>query len=487
MVANANRVRMGVDLHSRPLASRERNATLLISVAVLLVAVALPVLVPPTHLASPTVTLLYVGMLAVVLRSSFQLTAGMVLPAELIFIPLLAVLPAPLVPLYVILAFSLATAVGVLAKRGSVTRIAKAPMWAAFSLGPAIVLSLAGTGSFLHSPALIAAVVAAQFIGNLLAAGAFELALKREGLREFIGEVWLAYAADLVLLPVGVFVALTVESAPWRLALMMPLLIVFVALTHERNMRVREALELSDAYHGTVLVLGDIIEHDDTYTGEHSREVVKLSLAVASKIGLTAEQSLRVEFGARLHDVGKVAVPNEIINKPGALDEREWAIIKTHTVEGQRMLDRAGGLMREVGVIVRSSHERWDGTGYPDGLARTAIPIESRVVSACDAYNAMITDRSYRRALSAEVAVGELRRHAGSQFDPAVVQTLVDVISVPTVAVGAPTEALEASRDDLPLAGVAAAPPATGIPASVRSAVTAASTQRRRCQRRSPA
>lgn len=442
---------MGVDLHSRPLASRELRATLVISGVVMAVAIGLPLLVTPTHLASPAVTLLYVAILAVVLRSSIQLGSSMAEPAELAFIPCLVVLPAPLIPLYVILAYALATALGVIVHGASVTRLAKAPMWAAFSIGPAIVLSVAGSASLLHSPALIAAVVAAQFAGNLLCFGAYVFAVRRVRLREFVEEAWVAYAMDLVLLPVGVFIALNVQSVPWRLVLITPLLMVFAALTRERKARVKEALELSDAYHGTVLVLGDIIEHDDTYTGEHSRGVVELSLAVANVLGLTSEQRLRVEFGARLHDVGKVAVPNEIINKPGALDAREWQIIKMHTVEGQRILNRAGGLMREIGVVVRSSHERWDGTGYPDGLAKTMIPIESRVVSACDAFNAMITDRSYRRAMSREAAIEEMMRHSGSQFDPTVVQALVDVVSTSTAVADVATPTITPS-DDLPLA-----------------------------------
>ena len=132
-----------------------------------------------------------------------------------------------------------------------------------------------------------------------------------------------------------------------------------------------------------------------------------------------------VEFGALLHDVGKIAVPKEIINKPGKLDEREWEIIKTHTIEGQRMLERVGGFMREVGEIVRSSHERWDGGGYPDGLRGAEIPLEARIVSACDAFNAMTTTRSYRRAMSLSEALAELTRGAGTQFDPRVVDALV--------------------------------------------------------------
>ena len=101
--------------------------------------------------------------------------------------------------------------------------------------------------------------------------------------------------------------------------------------------------------------------------------------------------------------------------------------MKTHTVEGQRMLERIGGVLSRVGVVVRASHERWDGGGYPDGLAGEAIPLAARIVSACDAYNAMTTDRSYRRALPVADAVAELERCAGSQFDPAVVAALVEL------------------------------------------------------------
>ena len=103
-----------------------------------------------------------------------------------------------------------------------------------------------------------------------------------------------------------------------------------------------------------------------------------------------------------MHDVGKIAIPNEIINKPGKLDPYEWQVIKTHTIEGQALLDRVGGFMSDVGRIVRSHHERWDGSGYPDGLAGEAIPLEARIIAACDSWNAMTTCRSYRDALTPE-------------------------------------------------------------------------------------
>jgi HD-GYP domain-containing protein (c-di-GMP phosphodiesterase class II) len=122
--------------------------------------------------------------------------------------------------------------------------------------------------------------------------------------------------------------------------------------------------------------------------------------------------------------VGKLRVPKAIINKPGKLDEAEWAIIRRHTIEGETMLKQVGGVLATVGDFVRSSHERYDGTGYPDGLAEEEIPIESRIVCVCDAYSAMTTDRAYRPARAPHDAILELRRCAGTQFDPRVVTAI---------------------------------------------------------------
>jgi HD-GYP domain-containing protein (c-di-GMP phosphodiesterase class II) len=110
------------------------------------------------------------------------------------------------------------------------------------------------------------------------------------------------------------------------------------------------------------------------------------------------------------------------------LNDAEWEIMRSHTVAGQRMLDRVGGFMREVGAVVRGSHERWDGGGYPDGLAGEAIPLEARIIATCDAYNAMTTTRPYREALPAAAAAAELVRCAGTQFDPAVVEALLTIV-----------------------------------------------------------
>ena len=175
------------------------------------------------------------------------------------------------------------------------------------------------------------------------------------------------------------------------------------------------------------MLLGDVVEADDAYTGSHSRGVVELSLAVSDHLGLNHRQRRNIEFAALLHDVGKIAVPKEIINKAGPLDPEEWEVMYRHTVKGEEMLNRVGGVLSEVGRIVRSSHEHYDGSGYPDGLRGEEIPIEARIVACCDAFSAMITTRSYRKAMPLEAALTEVRACAGTQFDPQVAESLAVV------------------------------------------------------------
>jgi putative nucleotidyltransferase with HDIG domain len=182
--------------------------------------------------------------------------------------------------------------------------------------------------------------------------------------------------------------------------------------------------------------------------------VVGLALDLAQELGLSAERQRNLEFAALLHDVGKIAIPKEIINKPGKLDPQEWTIVKTHTIEGQKMLDRVGGFMREVGSIVRSHHERWDGGGYPDGLAGEQIPIEARIISCCDTWNAMRTDRPYRKALDYQTAEAELRSAAGTQLDPRLVESLLEL-----VATEAEAEAAAAAAKQSPVSPDAADAP----------------------------
>jgi HD-GYP domain-containing protein (c-di-GMP phosphodiesterase class II) len=150
--------------------------------------------------------------------------------------------------------------------------------------------------------------------------------------------------------------------------------------------------------------------------------------AVADELGIDRESRQELEFAAMLHDVGKISIPKELLRKPSGLTASEFEVVKSHTIEGQVLLDRIGGLLGRVGEIVRSCHERWDGRGYPDGLAGEEIPLASRIVFACDAFNAMTTDRPYRKALDRDAALKELEANAGLQFDPRVVAALVHVL-----------------------------------------------------------
>jgi HD-GYP domain-containing protein (c-di-GMP phosphodiesterase class II) len=239
--------------------------------------------------------------------------------------------------------------------------------------------------------------------------------------------VWV-YSIDAGLAPVGLAVAFAAESSPYGVLLALPLVALLSVFARERRVRIDHELELRDAYRGTAFLLGDVVEADDEYTGVHSRDVVELTLRVADELGLSTRERRDAEFAALLHDVGKVRIPNTIINKPGPLTVEERAVMEQHTIEGERLLLRVGGLLGEIGRIVRSCHERWDGEGYPDGLAGEEIPLIARIVACCDAYNAMTSDRSYRKALPQEVAVEELRKCSGTQFDPAVVDALITAL-----------------------------------------------------------
>ncbi len=159
----------------------------------------------------------------------------------------------------------------------------------------------------------------------------------------------------------------------------------------------------------------------------HMHDVASLARAVGRRMGLDAEDLDVVVRAAELHDVGKVAVPDAILHKADALDEAEWEFVRKHTLIGERIVSAAEAL-RPVGRVVRASHERWDGLGYPDGLAGEEIPLGARIVLACDAWDAMTTDRTYRRALPPEHAAAELRAHMGTQFDPDVVIALLAIV-----------------------------------------------------------
>ena len=177
--------------------------------------------------------------------------------------------------------------------------------------------------------------------------------------------------------------------------------------------------------HGDVIAaLASALGERDRYTSDHSESVVDLAARVGESLALDPARVAKLRTAALLHDIGKVGVPDEILHKPGPLDEREWEIMRQHPVIGERIIRAIPG-MGAIARAVRHEHERWDGNGYPDGLAGERIPIEARIILACDAYHAMVSDRPYRRAISHSEAITELTTNAGSQFDPQVVEALV--------------------------------------------------------------
>jgi len=177
----------------------------------------------------------------------------------------------------------------------------------------------------------------------------------------------------------------------------------------------------------SVLALVAALDARDNYSAEHSEAVVDLTQLVAHRLGLDEEQACEVKWMALLHDIGKVGVPDAVLHKPAPLDESEWVLMRRHPEIGARIVSEVDGLSHMAPAIL-ADHERWDGKGYPLGLAGEAIPLASRITLACDAYHAMVSDRPYRAAMSDADAVEELRLNAGTQFDPRVVEALLGAL-----------------------------------------------------------
>ncbi len=404
----------------------ERSSALAVGAGFLAAALALALLAGARTWPSLPTVALYVCALAAASEVRFEIGTGFTVPTQAVFVPLLFVVPAAFAPLLVALSLALAMAPSILARRVPLSRMLTVPGNSWFALGPALVLTLAHD----HNPdgrwGVLALALLAQCACDMGANAAWERLRGGVTIAEVAAEMRQVYLIDLALAPLGLVVAIAAVRHAWAIVLVAPLFGMLRWFSKERRARLEQLIELNDAYRGTALLLGDVVEADDTYTGAHCKDVVLLALDVARELRVDVEHQRAVEFGALLHDIGKIAVPKAIVNKPGKLDPHEWEIIKTHTVEGQRMLERVGGFMGNVGRIVRSHHERWDGGGYPDGLHGAEIPLEARIISCCDAFNAMTTDRPYRSALPSAAAIAE---HAGSQFDPRVVEALTRVVA----------------------------------------------------------
>jgi hypothetical protein len=408
---------------------RERAVEVGTAIAFLATAVAMAVLIPSSRALDLSTLAILVAAYAIVCQAQFDVADGYTVPTQLVLVPMLFLLPTPAVPLIVSLSWTVGRILDYASGRTSVYRAFHVFGDCWHAVGPALILVLFGAQvlSWQEWPVYLIALLA-QFGFDFVAISVRARLIDGPASSPQLRLLAPVYGLDAALAPVGLLVAFAaIELGPAVCLLVIPLAAVLAVLSREREARIEQALELSAAYQGTALLLGDVVEADDAYTGSHSRGVVELSLAVSDRLELDRRQRRNVEFAALLHDVGKIAVPKEIINKPGPLDDAEWAVMHRHTIEGEAMLNRVGGVLSEVGRIVRSSHEHYDGSGYPDGLAGEEIPIEARIVTCCDAFSAMTTTRSYRKAMPVEDAVAELRACAGTQFDPDVVEALIAI------------------------------------------------------------
>ena len=390
----------------------------------LLVAVGLDEPVPLADAA------LFVLALALMGRLEFEIGSGYTVPTQLLFVPMLFVLPPAIVPVVIAAATLLDRIPDVLAGRLHPQRLVGVLGDAWYSVGPAAVFAIAAIdGPSLDEWPIYLLALAAQFACDLASSTtrvwvAYGVAPSLQ--LDVMREVWLV---DLLLSPIGLLAAYASTQQDYAYLLAVPLAVLMARFARDRRARIDQAIELSAAYRGTALLLADVLDADDAYTGRHSKGVVEIAVAVAIELHVDEEGRRLVEFGAMLHDIGKISTPKELINKPGPLDDDEWDVMREHTVVGQQMLDRVGGALHEVGLVVRSSHERFDGRGYPDGLAGEQIPLAARIVAVADTYSAMTTRRSYRAPVSHERAIGELRANAGSQFDPRVVEAALVVLA----------------------------------------------------------
>jgi HD-GYP domain-containing protein (c-di-GMP phosphodiesterase class II) len=413
------------ELAVSPLGDRDRLASLLLGGTFLAAALALALLVGSSRSVEGWTLLLFVCSYALASRIDFEIGTGSAVPTQLVLVPMLVLLPVTYVPLCVLGGLLLGGLPDYVRGRVPVDRSLLRFVNSWHAVGPALVLILAGEPEpTARNMPIYALALGAQFVFDFASTALRDrlgLGVSPLSLLRFMVWIW---AVDSALTPTAMLAAIGSQQDTYLVLFSLPLIGLLAYFARERRARIDHALELSHAYRGTALLLGDVVEADDAYTGLHSRDVVSLVLDVCDQLDLNARERRDAEFAALLHDVGKIRIPAEIINKPGKLTDEEFEVIKTHTVEGEKLLSQVGGLLGNVGHMVRSCHEDWDGTGYPDGLAGDAIPRVARIVRACDAFSAMTTDRPYRKALPVEDALTELRRCSGTDFDPEVVEAL---------------------------------------------------------------
>ena len=414
-----------------PLGGAERVISALTGGTFLVTAIAMAVTGSSRDSPGIAVVAALILAFAALTNVDFEIGPGSAIPTQLVFVPMLFLLPLGWVPLAVAAGYLLSLSVDVV--RGVRHRERVLPLLGScwYVIPPVVVLLAWGDGAprWDHWPVYIGA-LGAQFGADLASTLVRERRALDLSLRRLIPFAAYAHTVDLALSPLGLLAAFASMRMPYAFVLVLPLGGVLAMFARDRKRRFQQEDEMRAAYLGTALLLGDIIDADDEYTGSHSRGVVELVSAVAGELGLTAEERTQAEFAALLHDIGKIRIPKTIIQKPGPLDPDERRLIETHPEEGERILRQVGGSLAKVGAIVRACHEWYDGNGYPDRKAGDQIPLIARIICCCDAFSAMTTERPYRSARSVPAAVAELRACAGTQFDPRVVDAVVALVEI---------------------------------------------------------
>jgi hypothetical protein len=280
------------------------------------------------------------------------------------------------------------------------------------------------------------------------------------------GWLWVSY---LVQAPVGLLLAKAYQIpliAGWGgfTVLFMMLLLYFSRYYWD------EKVKMEESFDNTIEVLVSALDAKDPFTRLHSERVAAISNSIAQKMGLDEQDQKRITYAARIHDIGKVAIPDSVLLKGGELTAREFALIKSHPAKGLELLHpMRQRLSKDVQGVVKHHHERWDGTGYPDGLKAEAIPQWARVVTLADAYEAMTAGRAYAKAKSPEEALNEIIMHAGKQFDPQVVR-LFEAAWLEDLIWKDREEFLRRYTSPVPLSGLSS--PSRSGPASATSPVS---------------
>jgi hypothetical protein len=428
------------------------------AVAFLGAALAIGVLLPWNRAADPLLLVALAALLALFTWIEFEVGTGCATPAQLVFLPLVFLAPLPLVPLLVALGLLLEKLPNVLLGKVHVTRWLWALSDAWFAVGPVLVLAALAPG---EPRAELAGVYAVAFAAQV-ATGAGPTALGQvltgDAWRDSARSVLSAQLVDALLTPAGLALAYAaVALGPLGLAGLFPLGLLLARLARLHNGYWRAVITEEQARWARVVADQRRSELSSgrlsgiSSIPEHWRCVLELAPAVAAELGQGARFCRELALTARVHDLAKRQFPlDDVLRSQRPLGYDNWALVRAHP-RGDSMLLRLGPLIgdrlatpvepgtavsarfswagyRRASMIVRSTHERWDGSGYPDGLRGTEIPLPARIIACCDAYSAMTAPRPYRAAMAQEAALQEIRRAAGTQFDPDICRAVERVL-----------------------------------------------------------